>query len=183
MARHGGRRSAFTLIEAIVVVVLLAIIAAVAAPRIAGWGGRTSEAAAEAIAAVVSSAATRDQLGSGKLALDFADGRLSVQSLASTDRGLIWRPDALSPAAEIGEIRLTSVTLDGAPLDASAWQWELPQGERRPVLVIVIGDGPDGYRVELGSFAASAVITPAASSPLPDESTDLDAMGRGDASW
>ena len=172
------------MVEVMVVIVLVAIVVGLMAPRLTGWRGRSLEASAEAIAAVVSSAATRDQLDGQGLALNFENGRLSVMTSEFTDRGTVWRVDPMSPAADLGDLRLAEVTLDGSPLEPQEWRWELPQGERRPVLSIVIGTGvSEAYRIELGSLASTAIVLEPGSVGIPEESVDLDGTGRGDTSW
>jgi prepilin-type N-terminal cleavage/methylation domain-containing protein len=186
--RHNPR-AAFTLIELIVVVVVLVVLAAAVAPRLAAMGGRETRASALAVGDVVSTAARRDALTSQRVAVSFdADRRrVALATLVADADGAVgqWREDRLIPAVDLGDTRLVDALADGVPLDSRGWRVEFPQGGRRPMLQLVLGDpnGKEFWRVELPSTAAHATVAPGNALGMSDQSIDLDAIGQGTTPW
>ncbi|CAG1003630.1 hypothetical protein PHYC_03080 [Phycisphaerales bacterium] len=181
---------AFTIVEVIVVVVILGILVGAMAPRLAALTGREAQAAAGRVANLLSAAATRDLLTHQRIAVEF-DGEASrLRLLVLSEDGEMWKEDPLTPAVNLGEVKVTRATMESAMLDAMNWRVEFPQDQPRPALLLVLsgGRGGDTYRVEIASRASRAVVrageNPSAREVAElDGVVDLDARGMGEQAW
>ncbi len=182
---------AFTMIEMLVVMVILAVIAAMVAPRVFRSTDRDAQAAVDSLAELVSVAARRDEFASQPLAiaLDAERGKVDLWSRtvdAATGRP-VWKPDPLTPSADMSALVINEVTSDGVELDARRWWYEFPQNVRRPSLVLSVASAITGHTwtVELQPTSSRAIVSDAAGMRSQDQigAIDLDATGKADAPW
>lgn len=187
-ARRGGR--AFSIVEIIVVVVILGVLIGAMAPRLVALTGREAEGAAGRVADLLSAAARRDLLTHQRLAIEFDGSAARMRLLVLSEDGETWREDRLTPAVNLGEVKVSRAMADSAALDPANWRVEFPQDQPRPALVIGLASarGSEAYRVELPARAARAVVrsgeNPSARELAElDGVVDLDAKGMGEQAW
>ncbi|MCC6951521.1 MAG: prepilin-type N-terminal cleavage/methylation domain-containing protein [Phycisphaerales bacterium] len=190
-----ARRSAFSMVEMVVVVVILGVLAMAVVPRMISTRGREVQASALRLADLLTIAARRDSLLSQRIAVEFdaRDGRLRLVTLVvpepESGAAAVWKPDALAPAADIGNARVLEAWADGSSLDPRQWRVELPQNQMRPAIAMVLADagGQNLWRVDLAPRATRAVVTagqtPAREGVEGSEFIDLDANGQGVTPW
>jgi len=182
-------RRAFTLIELVVVIVILAVVAGVAAPRLLGSRSRAAQNEARSAAALLSVAAHRSALGTGRLAMEYSGTTrtLTLLRLGPAESG--WAPDSLADPVRLVNATLDSAAANGSVLPAGGWRVEFPTNDRRPDLVLVLRSTPETrtrrvWTIGLPSVGASAELVegdrPASAWPV---AIDLDAEGVGDQRW
>lgn len=176
------------MIELVVVIVIIAVLAGAIVPRIAGMGGRSTEAAAAAIAEVLSGAARREALSSQRLAVDYSaeTSRLRILSLSQGADGPVWTEAGASLAVQLGSTRITSAESDSATLDPEQFRVEFPQNTRRPTLIMTVEShsGSSIYTIVLPSGATNATYSVGgAQANVIEQSVDLDALGQGAQAW
>lgn len=185
-SRRGVAGRAFSIIEIIVVVVLIGVLATMVVPRIAVFMGRSTQAAAQRAAGVLSAAARRDALTSQRVAVEFDAEAGVLRMVVLTEDGEAWVRDPLTPAESLGQTRVEQASADSALLEGS-WRVEFSQSQLRPALSLLLTDarGNDPYRVELGARAARAVVSPGRGigGAELDGAIDLDATGRETQAW
>ncbi|MFZ4573168.1 MAG: type II secretion system protein [Phycisphaerales bacterium] len=181
----------FTMIETLVVIVIIALAAAVVVPRAFRSTDREAELAVDALAELVSSAARRDAYASQPLALslnpDNARVELISRAVDPASGRAAWKTDQLTPAADVLNLTITTVTSDGVELDPVRFWYEFPQSARRPSLVIKATSPVTGreWTIELPSTGTRASVSASQNARPRDEVgvTDLDASGKADAPW
>ena len=181
--------AAFTLIELLVVVVLISVVSGLVAPRLLNFSRRDADESARAVRNLLSIAAHRDALASGRTALEYDAGARSLALLmhgaASGERAAGWRADPLVEPVALLSLTLESAALDGGELDPAGWRVTFPAHEPRGVIEIVLADAgapPRRWRVALLPDAAEATLDDEATRRTP-ASIDLDAQGRGEVIW
>ncbi len=182
-------RPAFTLIELVVVIVLLAIFAGAVAPRFLSLGSRRAESEVQAVAALLSAAAMRDELTSQPIALAFdaETSRLSMLSVqaASADAVPLWKQDPIVAPVALSDARIVSIQSGVRTLDPREWRVDFPQIEPREKLTIELADAKDDARwvLILSPTATAASLIPGSEKDLPTDETDLDQIGREEDTW
>lgn len=183
------------MIEMVVVVVILGVLAMAVVPRMVSTRGREVQATAQRLADLLTIAARRDSLLSQRIAVEYdsRDGQLRLMRLLvpqpESGGPAVWQPDALAPAADIGNARVLEAWMDGSSLDPKQWRVELPQNQMRPAIAMVLADagGRNLWRVDLAPRATRAVVTAgqqvARDGVEGSEFVDLDAGGQGVTPW
>lgn len=180
-------RHAFTLIELIVVIVLLGILAAVLAPRLGSNEARRAEQTARSLRNLLSIAAHRDAVSTGRFAIayDSESNSVTLESFRapSPDSGGAWLPDPLTPPVALGSLALRDALLDGSALDARAWRIEFPRHQPRPAIELNL-EQPSiraMWTISLLPGAGQAsIFMPGRTILRP---IDLDAAGTGHTTW
>ena len=111
----GNRAVGFTLIEILVVVAIAGIVLAVAAVNLFPSDAEIAKRESGLVALAIEKARDTAWFGGRPTALTFSDGLLRRWRLAA-DRS--WEPEAASETA-LGEVRVTGLFVDGAPLAAN----------------------------------------------------------------
>lgn len=195
------RSSAFTLIELICVLVILAVISALVAPRVLNTKSRTAELESQAVQRILGVAGQRSALWSLPVAVDYADGRMTLWAQRADGAAAVdavgaatarWAPDPLTDTVTLANTQIKQATVNGIVLPKSKWRVEFAPGQPRPVLAITLemagGDASGaGWEVKLDPEAVgvSRVATGAGAAATSNvaRSIDLDDAGKGTAAW
>jgi prepilin-type N-terminal cleavage/methylation domain-containing protein len=185
------KRRGMTMIEVIVVAVILGLLAALTMPRLMGGEARRVRARAEEAAHVLTSLARRDAMLSQPLALEYSrdEGllRVLVRS-ADPDSREPWQIDRLLPKADLRDVMLSTVEVDGAQADAANLRVVLDQFSPRPSLRLVLTDqkGVNPVTILLSTTAGQAGVVEGDVASLASsgvQPVDLDASGRDQERW
>lgn len=181
--------------ELIVVVVLLTISAGLVLPRIVGGEDRKVRAGAERVGELLSALARRDAMLSQPMVLlyDASRERLYGEVLLRDDGSAVgggdakWREDRLLPEASLQGLKVVSVQVDGAELDATNLRVEFDQFSPRPALRVVISDSRDRYLwsvdMSASSLQAAVVSGDVRAAGAGEGVTDLDEAGLSESAW
>lgn len=187
--RRSPTSPAFTLIELVVVIVLLGIFAAAVAPRFISLSARRAESDVNAVAALISAAATRDEFTSQPIALTFDSqtSRLSMLTVqaASADTNGTWKQDPIVAPVTLGEAHFVSIQSGVQTLDPQNWRLEFPQIEPREKLTIELADASNeaNWVLILSPTATAAALYKGTERDLSNDESDLDQMGKEEDSW
>jgi len=191
ISRARGLGHAFTLVEAIVVIVILTVLAGAIAPRLVSMSSRRARNNVNAIADLLGSAASRQELTSGRLAVSY-DGEtrvLTVLSLKATSGdslhagSTMWVQDVAISPVHVEDVEDKSVTFDFIPQDSKRWRMELQRARQRPALAIELTEPETGdlWHVILGAGAMRATVVAPGEALPQDMEVDLDrTRGSGD---
>lgn len=186
----------FSLIELVVAIVILGIMAAVVAPRMVMREDRRERQAAVAVRDLLSAAARREVMSTGRVVLDFDAGSQTLTLLSERveDDARLPRsamplaPDPLVPAVTLEPLSLGEATARGLRIDGSSgWRLDLRSSTGRPdvVLLLVSARGTPAYTVALAPGATAALMMPgdARNQVVTAQAIDLDAAGLRDQPW
>lgn len=189
-------RRGFSIVELLVVMIIIAMLATIVVPRLIGTQSRQAEIEAHALRALISSAAQRDAMTSGSLAIayDAEKKEVAIQVLRQVNGENVWLPAQFVRPLRLATIAITASEADGQayPIDTS-WRVEFPPSRPRPQLAIHVQTAPDvignkrAWQIDLlpGRTAAvlSASTVDAPISQAVNDAQDLDDEGRRTQPW
>ncbi len=193
-------RPAFSLLELVVVIILLGIFAGVTLPRLVGGRERQGELEARRVAGLLTALAQREALSGRPVVLAYEAATAELAVLVRTDttgdgtQAAAWTSPPLLTPVRLSNLQLSRLLVDGAPCPGGSFRVEVPTGQARPMIDILLEMA--GSRARERSAAWQATLDPsqpaasvralgesggfAATTP---ESIDLDAAGRRTNTW
>lgn len=189
------RAGAFTLLELIVVMILVTVLAGLTVPRMIGTRTREQEAEARSVQRLLTLAAEKASLWSQPVAIDYASEkrRMSLWTLRPVKGSVdttAWSADPLTDPVELVRLDVITALVDGAAVSRGNWRIVFTPGQPRPAVTVELAaidakTSTPAWRVWVGPTATSAVAVEAGSTSasVADRSVDLDASGKGTASW
>lgn len=191
----GTIRRGFTLVELIVVTVILVVLASAIVPRFAGKIDRETEQAAKSLRDMLSTLATRQQLGGLPVELEYDGKTIRLLSLrvdgtfTDFDARRTWQEDPLSSPLTLDGQELVAVGVGPQALDAHSFRVDFRPGEMRPAVFVMLAskEAETAWRIELEPGSTAAQLRETTRSDigpvLVRGATDLDAAGMSEVAW